>query len=134
MPCDRDECKMLYTKILGTGSNTDGKLVSGPLEGEKELKGKYKKEATDGFSKAVNEWAEPAEKKPECKEKGCKCTASEPSEDEWKNEKEHKRDFVVKVKLSDGSSVKMTAEVHFKFKLVGGVCLEPPEKPVELGK
>jgi len=135
MPCDRDECKMLFTKSLGTGTNTDGKMVPGPAEGEPELKGKkLKDEAVEGFRKAVNEWAEPEKKKPKCDEKDCKCSAQEPDDQEWRKEPELKREFVVGVKLSNGTTIKMTAEVHFKVKLVTGVCLEPPDKPIELGK
>jgi hypothetical protein len=135
MSCDRNECKMLFTKILGTGTNTDGKMVPGPAEGEKELKGKkLKDEAVEGFRKAVKEWAEPEKKKPKCDEKDCACSAAEPDDADWKKEPELQRDFIVGVKLSDGTTIKMTAEVHFKVKLVTGVCLEPRDKPIELGK
>ena len=135
MPCDRDECKMLFTKILGTGSNTDGKLVPGAAEGETDPKGKkLKEEAVEGFRKAVMDWAAPQKKKPKCDEKGCFCSASDPDDGEWEKEPELKRVFIVTVKLSNGTEVKMTAEVHFKIKLVTGVCMEPEGKPIELGK
>ncbi len=128
------ECKIQYTKIIGSGSLTDGKIVPEvPEEALKKLKMKVD-QVIKKYKEEVNKWAEPVILEG-CKGTAtvkCTCNAKEPTAKEWEKEPEEEREIIVNIPIDSTQTYPIKADIHFKVKIVSGYCIEPKGKPIEL--
>src|SRR5712691_4179854 len=92
------ECKTQFTKILGTGSQTDGKIVIELPPAAATWTKEQKEGAIKKYKDEVAEWAKPVQLEPKCRV-DCTCNAKEPTEKEWEKEAEETREFIVHVPI-----------------------------------